>query len=87
MKSVMTPRERVLPRSVGTDTGIKRDFLAMDLTLVSQWLGYAQLKTTLIYARADIEHKRKVIAAAVPSDSPLKSFAPRFASKSLTRRR
>jgi len=46
----------------------------MDLTLVSQWLGHAQLETTLVYARADTEHKRKAIAVAVPNDSPLKSF-------------
>ena len=43
----------------------------MDLTLVSQWLGHAQLETTLVYAHADTEHKRKAIAAATPSDSPL----------------
>jgi site-specific recombinase XerD len=46
----------------------------MDLTLISQWLGHTDLETTLIYARADTEHKRKAIEAAVPSDSPLKSF-------------
>ena len=46
----------------------------MDLTLVSQWLGHAQLETTLAYAHADTEHKRKAIEAAVPDDSPLKSF-------------
>jgi len=43
----------------------------MDLTLVSQWLGHAHLETTLVYAHADTEHKRKAIAAATPSDSPL----------------
>ncbi len=43
----------------------------MDLTLVSQWLGHAQIETTLIYAHADTEHKRKAIAAATPADNPL----------------
>jgi site-specific recombinase XerD len=43
----------------------------MDLTLISQWLGHANLETTLIYAHADTEHKRKAIAAATPSNSPL----------------
>ena len=33
----------------------------MDLTLVSQWLGHANLETTLIYAYADTEHKRQAI--------------------------
>jgi len=46
----------------------------MDLTLISQWLGHADLETTLIYAHADTEHKRKAIAVAVSPDSPLKSF-------------
>ena len=45
----------------------------MDLTLISQWLGHAQLDTTLIYAHADTEQKRKAIEQATPSDSPLKS--------------
>jgi len=43
----------------------------MDLTLVAQWLGHAQLDTTKIYAQADTEQKRKAIEAATPSDSPL----------------
>lgn len=45
----------------------------MDLTLVSQWLGHAQLETTEIYAHADTEHKRKAIAASTPQDNPLYS--------------
>ena len=44
----------------------------MDLTLVSQWLGHARLDTTLIYAHADTERKRKAIEEATPADSPLK---------------
>lgn len=43
----------------------------MDLTLISQWLGHANLETTLIYAHADTEHKREAIARATKSDSPL----------------
>ncbi len=42
----------------------------MDLTLVSQWLGHANLQTTLIYAHADTEQKRKVIELAQHSGSP-----------------
>jgi len=33
----------------------------MDLTLISQWLGHSNLETTLIYAHADTEQKRKAI--------------------------
>lgn len=44
----------------------------MDLTLISQWLGHARVDTTLIYAHADTEQKRKAIEDATPADSPLK---------------
>ena len=44
----------------------------VDLTLVSQWLGHANLETTLVYAHADTELKRKAIEKSVPHDSPLK---------------
>ena len=43
----------------------------MDLTLVSQWLGHANLETTQVYAYADTEHKRKAIAAATPAGNLL----------------
>jgi site-specific recombinase XerD len=51
----------------------------MDLTLVSQWLGHAQLETTLIYAHADTEQKRAAIEKATPTtnalrESPLQQF-------------
>ncbi len=42
----------------------------MDLTLVSQWLGHANLETTLIYAHADTEQKRMAIEKATPKSSP-----------------
>lgn len=43
----------------------------MSLELLSQWLGHAQLETTLVYAHADAEMKRKAIEKATPPDSPL----------------
>lgn len=42
----------------------------MDLTLVSQWLGHANLQTTLVYAHADTEMKRKAIALATGAGNP-----------------
>lgn len=36
----------------------------MDLTLISQWLGHSSVGTTLIYAHADTEMKRKAIEKA-----------------------
>jgi len=44
----------------------------VDLSLISQWLGHANLETTLIYAHADTEMKRKAIEQSIPEDSPLK---------------
>ena len=45
----------------------------VDLSLISQWLGHANIETTLIYAHADTEIKKRAIEQAVPNDSPLKS--------------
>ena len=45
----------------------------VDLTLISQWLGHSNLETTLIYAHADTEIKRKALEKAVPVDSPLRT--------------
>jgi len=41
------------------------------LTLISEWLGHANFETTLIYAHADTEIKRKAIEKAIPEDTPL----------------
>jgi site-specific recombinase XerD len=41
------------------------------LTLISEWLGHANFETTLIYAQADTEIKRKAIEKAIPKDSLL----------------
>ena len=43
----------------------------MPLELLSQWLGHSRIETTLIYAHADTEMKRKANAEATPPDSPL----------------
>jgi hypothetical protein len=43
----------------------------MDLTLISQWLGHAQLGTTLIYSHADTEQKRKAIEQSMDLQNPL----------------
>lgn len=36
----------------------------VDLTLISQWLGHARYETTLIYAKADTEQKRRAMETA-----------------------
>lgn len=46
----------------------------VDLSLIPQWLGHSCVETTLIYAHADTEIKRKAIEKAIPEDSELKRF-------------
>lgn len=43
----------------------------MPLSLVGEWLGHAQLQTTLLYAYADTEMKRKAIEKATKKGNPL----------------
>jgi len=43
----------------------------MPLTLISEWLGHAQLETTLIYAYADTNMKREAIDKATSKSNPL----------------
>jgi hypothetical protein len=43
----------------------------MPLALVSEWLGHAQLETTLIYAHADTNMKREAIDKAANKSNPL----------------
>ncbi|MFT8312375.1 MAG: tyrosine-type recombinase/integrase [Sporolactobacillus sp.] len=43
----------------------------MPLALLSEWLGHAQLETTLIYAYADTEMKREAIKRATGANNPL----------------
>ena len=52
----------------------------MDLTLVSQWLGHANLSTTLVYAHADTEHKRRAIETATSNGTatPINISPKRF---------
>lgn len=45
----------------------------MPLVLVSEWLGHAQLESTLIYAHADTEMKRNAIEKATTTSSPVRS--------------
>lgn len=45
----------------------------MDLSLIQQWLGHAQIETTHVYAYADTEHKRKAIEKSTVTNNPLRS--------------
>lgn len=43
----------------------------MPLVLLAEWLGHAQLETTLIYANADTEMKRRAIQKATAPSNPI----------------
>lgn len=45
------------------------------LTLISQWLGHKQFTTTLVYAHADTETKRKAIEKAIGGTSPIEQIS------------
>lgn len=46
------------------------------LPLISEWLGHSSMETTLIYAYADTEMKRKAIEKATNANHPLCSRSP-----------
>lgn len=48
----------------------------MPLALVSEWLGHAQLETTLIYANADITMKQQAIAKVADSKNSIFTDVP-----------
>jgi site-specific recombinase XerD len=48
----------------------------MPLALLSEWLGHAQLETTMIYAYADTEMKREAIRKATSNLNPLHDQPP-----------
>ena len=45
----------------------------VDLMLVSQWLGHAKPQTTLIYAHADTEQKRRAFEKAALASGSMKA--------------
>lgn len=50
----------------------------MDLTLIAQWLGHKDLTTSLIYAHADTEAKRKAIEKAMGVDTVAEAKSSRY---------
>lgn len=50
----------------------------MDLTLISQWLGHKNYTTTLVYAYADTEAKRKAIERVMSDSNPTENIAAKY---------
>jgi len=70
-KSTPEVSEKLHPHTLRHSRAMHLYQNGMDLEILSQWLGHERLETTLIYANADAEMKRKAIEAATPADSPL----------------
>jgi site-specific recombinase XerD len=59
----------------------------MPLPLLSEWLGHSQMETSLIYAHADTEMKRKAIETAMGGEEPVtKPEKPVYDEEEMLRR-
>src|ERR1035437_3391940 len=52
--------------SLCVTTTIRGSYLSQAATQISQWLGHANLNTTMRYARADMDLKRQALAQVFP---------------------
>jgi integrase/recombinase XerD len=61
--------KRIHPHSLRHTTAIHLLKAGVDFATISQWLGHASLNTTMTYARADLDLKRKALLQVFP-DAP-----------------
>lgn len=62
--------KRVSPHGFRHATGISLVTAGVDVTVIRDWLGHVSLDTTNIYARANLETKRKALEKVDPSGRP-----------------
>ena len=65
-------RKRVTPHTFRHSVGVQMVAAGIDVTVIRDWLGHARLDTTNLYARANLETKRKVLEQIDPSTKPSK---------------
>jgi hypothetical protein len=58
--------KRIHPHSIRHSTAVCLLKSGVDFATISQWLGHANLNTTMRYARADIDLKRQVLQQVFP---------------------
>ncbi len=58
--------KRIHPHSLRHTTAIHLLKAGVDFATISQWLGHANLNTTMRYARADLDVKRQALAQVFP---------------------
>lgn len=62
--------KRVSPHKFRHSTAVSLVAAGVDITVIRSWLGHASLDTTNIYARANVETKRKALEKVSPSARP-----------------
>jgi len=66
-RSVTTLRDkRIHPHSLRHSTAVALLKAGVDFATISQWLGHANLNTTMRYARADLDLKRQALSQVFP---------------------
>jgi site-specific recombinase XerD len=67
-------KKRVSPHTFRHSVGVQLVAAGVDVTVIRDWLGHVRLDTTNIYARANLETKRKALdqvdATTKPSKPP-----------------
>jgi site-specific recombinase XerD len=62
--------KRVTPHTWRHSVGVQLVAAGVDVTVIRNWLGHARLDTTNLYARANLETKRKALEQVDPSTKP-----------------
>ncbi len=66
-RDVSTLRDkRIHPHSLRHSTAIALLKAGVDFATISQWLGHANINTTMRYARADLDLKRQALSQVFP---------------------
>lgn len=69
-------KKRVGPHTFRHSVGVQLVAAGVDVTVIRDWLGHVRLDTTNLYARANIETKRKALSQVDPTTKP--SRPPRW---------
>ena len=65
-------KKRVGPHTFRHSVGVQLVAAGVDATVIRNWFGHARLDTTDLYARANLETKRKALEQVDPATKPSK---------------
>jgi site-specific recombinase XerD len=63
------------PHTFRHSVGVQLVAAGVDVTVIRNWLGHARLDTTNLYARANLETKRKALEQVDPATKPFEAPA------------